>query len=355
MQVNEITKTIIGSAIEVHRALGLVSVERIRTAKVYRIEGVSPEQATHLAQELLADPVAERWTLNQPLLLDAERCVEVGYRPAVMNPEAASMVKAASDLGIPVLAADSSREYAFYGRLSEDELQLILRRLLVNPTVERVIDREPETLRIVGTPGLTARIALGAMADDELMELSNRGLYLDLTEMHVIRDHFAALAREPTDLELEVLAQTWSEHCVHKTFKSPITVNGVRRPPFMSRLKETAQEYSQLVVSAFEDNSGVMEFYEGWAIAGKVETHNSPSAIEPYGGAATGSGGVFRDIMGTGQGAAVVASTDIFCFAPRTIFCAGSCLVCETMATAWASRRSMARFTSTPTSGPSRR
>ncbi len=301
---------------EVHRALGLTTVSGIRTAKVYRIEGVTAEQASRLAAELLADPVVERWTLNSPLLTDADCCAEVGYRPGVMNPEAASIAKAAADLGIEVVAVDSSREYAFRGRLSDEELDLILRRLLVNPTVERRIEREPDTLRITGTAGATTRIALAAMTDVELLELSNRGLYLDLTEMHVIRDHFAALAREPTDLELEVLAQTWSEHCVHKTFKSSITVNGTRRTPFMTRLKETAQDYPALVVSAFEDNSGVMEFYEGWAIAGKVETHNSPSAIEPYGGAATGSGGVFRDIMGTGQGAAVVASTDMFCFAP---------------------------------------
>ena len=84
----------------------------------------------------------------------------------------------------------------------------------------------------------------------------------------------------------------------------------------MQRLKETSRRYDDLVVSAFVDNSGVLRFYDGWAVCGKVETHNSPSAIEPYGGAMTGSGGVFRDVLGTGQGARVIASTDMFCFAP---------------------------------------
>jgi phosphoribosylformylglycinamidine synthase len=134
--------------------------------------------------------------------------------------------------------------------------------------------------------------------------------------MQAIRDYFEEMGRDPTDLELEVLAQTWSEHCVHKTFRSDLIIDGQAKKPMMKRLKETSERYSELVVSAFVDNSGVLAFYDGWAVCGKVETHNSPSAIEPYGGAMTGSGGVFRDIMGTGQGAAVVASTDMFCFAP---------------------------------------
>ena len=154
------------------------------------------------------------------------------------------------------------------------------------------------------------------MNDAALQALADDGLYLNLAEMRAIVDYFEEMGRDPTDLELECLAQTWSEHCLHKTFKSPVIINGQRKAPFFSRLKDGARQHFELVVSAFADNSGVMRFYDGWAICGKVETHNSPSAIEPYGGAMTGSGGVFRDILGTGQGAAVIASTDVFCFAP---------------------------------------
>ena len=111
------------------------------------------------------------------------------------------------------------------------------------------------------------------------------------------------------------MAQTWSEHCAHKTFKAKLVVDGKKKEPLMTRLKKEALKHDKNIISAFVDNSGVMEFYDGMSICGKVETHNSPCAIEPYGGAMTGSGGVFRDVLGTGQGAKNIASTDIFCFA----------------------------------------
>ncbi len=301
---------------EVRRTLGIEALERVRTVRVYRLEGVSGAEATRLGRLLLCDPVDHHYTVDCPIATGADRVVEVAYRPGVMNPEAESITRAAADLGIAPAAVDSSREYAFFGPLTDEEVARILERLLVNPTIERVVTAEADTLLIGGEAGPTRRIHLRDMSDDELAELAEGGLYLDLAEMKAIQAHFRAIGRYPSDMELEALAQTWSEHCKHKTFRAAVTINGEAKRPFMTRLKETAALYDDLVVSAFVDNSGVMRFYDGWAIAGKVETHNSPSAIEPYGGAMTGSGGVFRDIMGTGQGARVIASTDVFCFAP---------------------------------------
>jgi phosphoribosylformylglycinamidine synthase subunit PurSL len=301
---------------EARRTVGAEGVESIRTVKVYRLEGVAEADATRLAATLLAEPVDQVFSVNAPLIGDADHVVEVAYLPGVMNPEAASILRAARDLGIDPAAVDSSREYAFYGSVDRSELDRIVGRLLVNPTIERVVDRQPETLRVSGTTGAGRRIDLASCDAAALMALSDDGLHLDLTEMKAIQDHFRMLGRGATDLELEALAQTWSEHCKHKTFRAELEINGERKPSLMSRLKAAAHQYDALVVSAFEDNSGVMRFYDGWAVAGKVETHNSPSAIEPYGGAMTGSGGVFRDILGTGKGAKVVASTDMFCLAP---------------------------------------
>ncbi|MDP2585348.1 MAG: phosphoribosylformylglycinamidine synthase subunit PurL, partial [Candidatus Levybacteria bacterium] len=154
-------------------------------------------------------------------------------------------------------------------------------------------------------------------SEEQLMTLSKDKLFLNLEEMQIIQAHFNELGRDPTDCELEIIAARWSEHCGHKTFKAKVIVDGVEKQPLFTRIRETSEKYfGDLIVSAFEDNSGVMRFYEDQAICAKVETHNSPSAIEPYGGAMTGSGGVFRDIMGTGQGAKVIISTDMFCFAP---------------------------------------
>jgi len=303
---------------EVQNALSITTLRQVRTAKVYRFEGISPQEAGMLAENLLSEFVFQIYTVNQPVIKDADWLVEVAYKPGVMNPEAASLVKAARDLGLSGLkAADSSWEYAFYGPLSAAEVDLITSRLLVNDTVQHIVTRSPETLAISGEPTPTRTIRIREMDDAGLLALSKNRLFLNLEEMRLIQHYFTDTGRDPTDCEIEILAQTWSEHCVHKTFKARVIVDGVEKQPFLKRLQEATRQINHpLVLSAFVDNSGVMDFYDGWAVCGKVETHNSPSAIEPYGGAATGSGGVFRDIMGTGQGAKVIASTDMFCFAP---------------------------------------
>src|SRR4029079_6438267 len=139
--------------------------------------------------------------------------------------------------------------------------------------------------------------------------------------------YFCDLGHEPTDVELETIAQTWSEHCSHKTLAGRIAYrdeNGERQ--FGNMLKETIFAATQKIrerlggddwcVSVFEDNAGVVRFDDKFNVAFKVETHNHPSALEPYGGANTGVGGVIRDIMGTGMGAKPICSTDVFCFAP---------------------------------------
>lgn len=311
-QGNELLNEIISS-------LGLTSVKRVRTARVFRFEGITEDQAVYLAENLLCEDLFELYRVNAPIIIDTPWLLEVAYKPGVMNPEAASLRKAAEDLGIKgLVAADSSWEYAFYGEaITSRDIELITERLLANPTIQQVMREKPRTLLIEGEPAPTQIIPIRTMKDDELIALSEDRLFLSLEEMRHIQGYFRDLGRDPTDCELETLAQTWSEHCVHKTFKARLIVNGVERPPLFERLREATRRLNHpLVLSAFVDNSGVIAFYEGWAVCGKVETHNSPSAIEPYGGAATGSGGVFRDIMGTGQGAKVIASTDMFCFAP---------------------------------------
>jgi len=307
-----------GVLYDVHHTLGIKDITAVSTAKVYRFEGIGGDEARGIAERLLAENIVQLYSVNRPLL-EGQAVVEVAYKPGVMNPEAASIKKSAADLGVQGLqAVDSSREYAFYGPgATVENIELILKKLLVNETVERVVDRKPQTLIIQGTPGSTGIIPIRGMNDRELLELSRDKLFLNLEEMRAIQSHFRDLEREPTDCEVETLAQTWSEHCGHKTFKAGLRVNGEIKPSLLKRLQEATKRANHpLVLSAFVDNSGVMDFFDGWALCGKVETHNSPSAIEPYGGAMTGSGGVFRDVMGTGHGARVIASTDMFCFAP---------------------------------------
>ncbi|MGQ9608946.1 MAG: phosphoribosylformylglycinamidine synthase subunit PurL [bacterium] len=165
-------------------------------------------------------------------------------------------------------------------------------------------------------------------ADDEkLMQISIEGmLSLNLAEMKAIKKYFSDIGRNPTDVELETLAQTWSEHCVHKTFKSLIEYkefDGEKEKVeiidslFSTYLKRVTQELNKdWCLSVFSDNAGIIALDDKYGIAFKVETHNHPSAIEPYGGAETGIGGVIRDILGVGLGAKPIMNTDVFCFGP---------------------------------------
>ncbi|MDZ4295747.1 MAG: AIR synthase-related protein [Patescibacteria group bacterium] len=302
---------------EVRRA-GSTKITEIRSSRVYRLEGISEQDAEYLKEELFSNSVDDICVVNEPLFVWAAYVVEVAPKPGVMNPEVASIMKAAELLGITGLtAACSSTEYAFYDEMGRDEVYRIIGRFCLNETVQRIVFEPPQTLRIEGESGPVEFIKLRSLGDEELAALAQeRQLFLDLAEMRAIRSHCEEIGRDLTDAELETLAQTWSEHCKHKTFKAPLVIDGIPKAPLMERLSRTAERYNgSLVISAFRDNAGVFEFYDGFAIVVKGETHNSPSALDPRGGAGTGTGGVLRDVMGTGQGARVIASSDIFCLA----------------------------------------
>jgi phosphoribosylformylglycinamidine synthase len=154
-------------------------------------------------------------------------------------------------------------------------------------------------------------------SDDDLREIaSTMGLGLSLDEFRHIRDDYLLRERKATDVELQTYDQTWSEHCSHKTFGGIIhtpegTVDGLLKTYFRSLIDELEPEWCY---SVFEDNAGIVDLTDDVGIAIKVETHNHPSAIEPFGGAATGLGGVIRDILGVW--ANPIACTDVLCFGP---------------------------------------
>ncbi|MEM4577066.1 MAG: phosphoribosylformylglycinamidine synthase subunit PurL [Candidatus Nezhaarchaeales archaeon] len=146
---------------------------------------------------------------------------------------------------------------------------------------------------------------------------SETGIGLSLEEMRAVKTYFQAEGRNPTDVELQTIGQTWSEHCFHKTFKGVIRttdgkiIDNMFKTYIASVVKELNPEWC---VSVFEDNAGIVDFVDGFAVAVKVETHNHPSAIEPFGGAATGIGGVIRDVLGVW--AEPIANIDVLCFGP---------------------------------------
>jgi phosphoribosylformylglycinamidine synthase II len=291
---------------------GLSTVENVIVSDVYYITGdLSADQLHSIAQNVLCDPVIECYVVDDT---DVDKGgIEILYNPGVTDPKEASVRKAIADIGLAVHSVKTGSYYVIEGDYDRDELIARAALFLYNPLVQHVRHGDVEAYNPTAYKLKLVHIDLTG----DLLELSrNMGLSLNRNEMAVVKDYFAGENREPTDVELEAIAQTWSEHCRHKTFLGKIDFDGeiidnLLRQTIMKATREIAHP---LCLSVFHDNSGVIDFDEKYGVCFKVETHNHPSALEPYGGAATGIGGVIRDILGTGLGARPIMSTDIFCF-----------------------------------------
>ncbi|MCA9213914.1 MAG: phosphoribosylformylglycinamidine synthase subunit PurL [Planctomycetales bacterium] len=318
--------------------LGICDGLKIHAAHGYLVEGnIDNDRATALATQLLADTVVERTLVAQ--VGDASlsqspngtaNLVYVLPKPGVMDPVAQSAQSAMQDYGCEIDAVRTFHKY-WLGDLNDQQLKLICGKILANDSVDQVVvgPLELDRLQFGSSYALNIKtVPIRELDDPQLEQLSKTGqLYLTLVEMQTIQKFFQDLGRDPTDIELESLAQTWSEHCSHKTLAGRIAYtdeNGSRQ--FNNMLKETIFAATQQIrkelgdndwcVGVFEDNAGIVRFDDDYNVVFKVETHNHPSALEQYGGANTGIGGVIRDPMGTGLGAKPVCNTDVFCFAP---------------------------------------
>ena len=318
--------------------LGLGSVKSVSTARSFLLQGdVDESIVARISRILLSDEVAESCSAKR---IDSGapngngasgRLLNVLFKPGVTDNVGLSAQKALQDLEVPIEAVATCRKYWLNNDAADAELERLSTRVLANDAIEHVVAGSLHMDRIsIGSEyefKLT-HVAIRQMDDDALAKLSIEGqLYLSLEEMRTIRQHFVDLNRDPTDVELETIAQTWSEHCSHKTLAGRIAYedeNGSRQ--YENMLKETIFEATQTIrkqlgendwcVSVFKDNAGIVTFDEKQNVCIKVETHNHPSALEPYGGANTGLGGVIRDPLGTGLGAKPVCNTDVFCFGP---------------------------------------
>ncbi|MFV0259635.1 MAG: phosphoribosylformylglycinamidine synthase subunit PurL [Acidimicrobiales bacterium] len=253
--------------------------------------------------------------------------VEIGLRAGVTDREGAELVRAATELGYPVAAASVGRRLVVDGDLTPAELDALVDRVLHNEVIERWSDRSlaPAFTDAQAKAPAVERISVSGMDRSGLEALSrSRRLGLSGDEMVTVQAHFGELGREPSDAELETIAQTWSEHCSHKTFRARIvledaagageTIDGLLRS-FLRAATDTID--APWVRSAFVDNAGIVAFDDHHDLAVKAETHNHPSALEPFGGANTGVGGVVRDILGVS--ARPVAVSDILCFGPEDL------------------------------------
>lgn len=319
-------------------ALGIHGLRAARTRTLYFLSAHPGEAAlARLIPALLADPVTEQaqWAdLTQPLP-DPEptaHVVEVAYRPGVTDVAARELERGIAELGLPPVTAATGRRYELEGDLSADDLRRVARLLLCNETVQHFAfgPIPPHFAQDAAPDATVEQVPLAGLEDEALVTLSRqRLLSLDRAEMRAIQAHFAAEARPPTDVELETLAQTWSEHCVHKTFRATIdftwqdaTGNVIRQEQVAGLLNQYLRAATEAIAapwlrSAFVDNAGIIAFDEQFDLAFKVETHNHPSALEPFGGANTGVGGVVRDIIGVS--ARPIATTDVLCFGPQDL------------------------------------
>ena len=307
--------------------LGIKSVKDVEYIQVYTVRGkFSRENLKTLAKEILADKVSQECNVTGGFKFASSRnirSVEVAYNPGVMDPVEESVVKAAHDAGIKGISfAATSKKYIFKGSLTDGELKRITERLLYNKMIQHVVTGMESETKVYPYKFERVEVDILNATDRELKKLSIEGqLYLSLVEMKAIQDHFRSISRNPTDCELETIAQTWSEHCKHKTMMGAIKYNGTY---IKNLLKETVMKVTKDLnkpwcVSVFKDNAGIIRFDSKHDICFKVETHNHPSALEPYGGAETGIGGVLRDPMGTGRGAKPIINTDVFCFGIPTV------------------------------------
>ena len=343
------------------RAGPLPALAAVRIRDVYLVAGVAGLEPRRL-QELVCDRVAQEAAVvpargpeagAEP---DWDLLLEVAVKPGVADPVAGTLrdaLRTVLELVVPESAlVQTARQYRFSmrsGTLDRTALGALFNPLIQSGLVLSADDwrrgkRPPQQYPGVGGNGAgrtavadrVGRFAVAGMSDRQLTDLSaQRLLALSLCELHAVRDYYrsatvgerrraAGLDAAATDVELEMIAQTWSEHCKHKIFNATIEYReGGRvetiRSLFERCIRATTHDVDPgdgFLRSVFHDNSGVIEFDSETLLCFKAETHNSPSALDPYGGAITGIVGVNRDILGTGRGARPIFNTNVLCFAP---------------------------------------
>ena len=336
-----------------------LKIGSVRSITGYQVKAdLSGEQLLQSLQDLFTDPIIEQGTVNNSLLdVDEifpnkpELAIMIGFKPGVTD----NAAQAALD-GLHTLFPEqenaqisTTMTYLFWD-VPNDVDTLWLANTLHNPMIERAAMAKSEQCAESIWPQLpfpdrppaafTPPATIDLEVDDQtLMTISEEGLLaLNLEEMQAVQGHYripeiqaqrtelGLPPNAPTDVELECLAQTWSEHCSHKIFAAKIhhvdtetgedtEINSLFKTHIMQPTLDM-QEQVDWLLSIFHDNSGVIEWTKDWSLCIKAETHNSPSALDPFGGAMTGIVGVNRDILGTGLGARPIANMDVFCFGP---------------------------------------
>jgi phosphoribosylformylglycinamidine synthase II len=317
------------------RSLGF-RIDELHLIDVYTIvtstRDFSQKELADIGSQLI-NPVVQKFLVDTPTRIPFDSAIEVGFLPGVTDNVGATARQTIEDFfSFPFVEGEAvytSQLFLISGTLSNGELQE-LASTLANPLVNRVHIKTRTEYGDTGMDPVVPLVQLNelptagrvdlAVDDKELSRIGKEGivdaltgqrrgpLALDLVQLHTIRDYFADQGRLPTDLELESLAQTWSEHCKHTIFASAMD-DDVPRGLYKTFIQDATNKIraekgdQDICVTVFTDNSGSIIFDDTYLVTHKVETHNSPSALDPFGGALTGIVGVNRDTIGFGLGA----------------------------------------------------
>ncbi len=319
------------------RELGL-KAEVVETSDIYSIEGSYSTAEAEKISRAMSDAIVQKFAINSQLYSKGAWVIMIRYKPQITDPAEQSVLKLVEDIGLAANSATMLQKYIIKNA-SEGQVKAICEQLLSNENTQQygygldTVNVNAFLRTSIGNGDTAVQtVKISKASDGELERISGENaLSLSLEEMKAIRAYFRKQRREPTDVELETIAQTWSEHCKHKTFNSEVelevydgsggktrteVIPNLFRETIVAATNEIAKlkEWKRQLVSVFKDNAGIMRFDDENCIAFKVETHNHPSALDPYGGAGTGIGGVIRDVLGAGLGAKPIFNTDVFCF-----------------------------------------
>jgi len=336
--------------------LGFDGVSVAASELLYLRGDVTSSDVSHIADQLVGEPFGSDVDIDITAAtavgvspMNADVCgdvygLEVVRRVGVTDRVAAQVARSASQLGHEVEAV-TGRHFELRGcaGLEQSQIERIVNGVLCNAVIEtwaphRAIPTFASDVTLDGSANITYDtdspaaessdveiISLRGVTVEQLAQINaERGLALDAQEIKVVQQWFESIGRNPTDAELETIAQTWSDHCSHKTFRARITAQSADESrvsevePLLQQLRKCTNTIdAPFVVSAFDGNAGIVKFADGVTLAIKAETHNHPSAVEPFGGANTGVGGVIRDVLAAP--ARPVALTDVLCFGPRDL------------------------------------
>ncbi len=326
-------------------ALGLKKeIKKISLVDVYTIDKNFSDQDLEKIGAALSNPVTQKTSFKESLApQEFSWAIEIGFLPGVTDNVAHTAKESVEDLFKLKFESNediyTSQITFITGELTEKNVKDISEDL-ANPLIQRInIKSSKDFLNDKGMDVVVPKVTLSEkpgvdsvdlnISDTELEQLGQEGilnkdgsrrgpLALSLDYLKAIQGYFKEKKRVPTDAELETLAQTWSEHCKHTIFASSLDdiTDGIYKRYIKGATERIRKEKGDkdFCVSVFKDNSGGIVFDDDWIVTDKAETHNSPSALDPYGGAITGIVGVNRDTVGFGKGAKPIINKYGYCF-----------------------------------------